>query len=404
MALVFDNRASLTGQDGIHVLIVGVSDYVNLPEHNEPTAEEKWHLNKLTSAAVSAFTTFEWIRQSPLRLPLKTARLLLSPSAVELATVAELAALPGVAAGGALRATREAFEVDALAWREDAKGNPNDMTIFYFAGHGMQRGPEEGVLLLEDFLKPGAVLARSFEIGDIRNGMAPSEQFPDIALTQFYFIDACLSRPETQKKFVKPQVPDVFGAELNVVDRREAPMPFSTVDGALAISRKGKPSFFAEALKLALDNAAEDPDDSTGPTLWPITSMTIKTALDAYYAKKMLGTKVKMGGIVGQPVLRYLNQPPAVDISIHVQPENVGTPCDVWLYDDNNVLASQCNAIAPQGPGLSFETTVKAGFYRVQIVSDRLQSSPYRSGQKFVTQRGPWPWLHNLAPIIKSTQ
>lgn len=401
MALVIDRRPELAGQDGIHVLIVGVSDYVNLPDIDDPTSEPKWFLNKLSSAAISAFTTFEWIRQSPLRLPLKTVRLLLSPSAAELAAVPALAAMPDIAAGGARRATRAAFDADALEWRNDANANSNDMTIFYFAGHGMQRGPEEGVLLLEDFLAPGPPLAKAFEIGDIRNGMAPSDQLPNIALTQFYFIDACLSRPETQKKYVNPQVPNVFGAVLNGVDRREAPMLFSTVDGALALGRQGQPSHFAEALKMALDVAAEDPDDSQGPTLWPITSLTIKNALDAYYRKQNLGTKVKMGGVVGQPVIRYLDQPPPVDVSIQVQPGNHITPCNILLFDDNNVPASQFDAAAAQAAGLSFEATVRAGFYRVQIASDRLQMNPYRSNQKFVTQRGPWPWLHNLAAIIK---
>ena len=402
MALVFDKRDELQGKDGIHAVIVGVSDYLNLPDHDDPTGDDTWFLNKLTSAAISALTTFEWISQSPLRLPLKTVRLLLSPSATELAAFPALAAMPDIAAGGTGRATRAAFEADVRAWRKDARANANDMTIFYFAGHGMQRGPEEGVLLLEDFLADDGSppLANAFEISNIRNGMAPSDQSPNIALTQFYFIDACLNRPETQKKYVNPQVPDVFGVVLNGVDKREAPMLFSTVDGALSLGRAGKPSHFAEALKIALNVAAEDPDDSQGATLWPITSMTIKNALDAYYVKQKLGTRVKIGGVVGEPVIRYLDQPPPVDISILVQPNTFGTPCDVALFDDNNAMASQCNTAAPLGAGLVFEATVKAGFYRVQIASDRLKQNPYRSNQKFVTQRGPWPWLHNLAQII----
>ena len=116
---------------------------------------------------------------------------------------------------GASRANRAAFEADALDWREDAKTNPKDMTIFYFSGHGMQRGPDDGVLMLEDFLAPGGKLNKCFEVSDLKAGMAPSETFRDIALTQFYFIDACMAREAVQTKFVNLTVPEVFSAELN---------------------------------------------------------------------------------------------------------------------------------------------------------------------------------------------
>jgi hypothetical protein len=393
MALVIDKRAAVAGP-GVHALIVGVSDYLNLPAHDDPPVEGTWFLNKLTSAALSAFKTYECVRQSRLALPLKTVRLLLSPSAVE------VAAEPALGTAGASRASRAAFEKFALEWREDAKSNPDDMTILYFSGHGMQRGPEEGVLLLEDFLAPGASLAKCFEIGNIRNGMAPSDTYPNIALTQFYFIDACLTRQETQKKFVNPQVPDVFDTELNRVDKRQAPMLFSTIDGAIALGRVGKPSHFAEALTLALQRAAEEPDqDLAGNTFWPITSLTIKNALDLYYAKHKLGTNVKMGGVVGLPVIRKLPGPPEVEISVQVQPDSLGNPYGIWLYDDGNIAVPQCNPTQQT----QFEITVKAGLYRVQVDSPRLQSNPYRSQLRFITQRVPRPWLHNIESFLKPT-
>lgn len=388
MALVIDKRSEVPGP-GVHALIVGVSDYQKLPAHDDPPVETAWFLNKLTSAALSAFKIYDFIRQpSALRLPLKTARLLLSPSQIE------LDAEPRLAASGASRADRLAFETLALAWREDAKNNPDDMTIFYFAGHGIQRGPEDGVLLLEDFLVPGAPLAKCIEIGEIKAGMAPSAGYEHIALTQFYFIDACLTRPETQKKFVNPQVPEVFGAALNVVDRREAPMVFSTVDGAVSIGRDGKPSHFAEALDLALRRGAEDPTNLG----WPITPLTIKTTLDAYYAKHKLGTKVKLGGVVGLPVIRYLPDAPEVDISVEIQPDSLISPCGIWLYDGNDAPVPRYDPTHQT----QFELTQKAGIYKLKVESERLVSSPYRA-QIMITQRGPWPWSHNLAPLLKPT-
>jgi hypothetical protein len=387
VALVIDNRAAVQGP-GVHALIIGVSDYLNLPDAGEPSSEATWSLNKLTSPTLSAFKVFDFIRTTGLRLPLKTVRLLLSPSQVE------LNAEPALAAAGATRANRAALDKFAADWRNDAAARPDDMTLFYFAGHGTQRGPEEAVLMLEDFLTGASPLGRCFEIGNVRGGMAPSPTFPNIALTQFYFVDACMDRNAKLKTFVNPTVPEVFGVELNVVDRRAAPLMYSTVDGAIALGRSGKPSHFAEALVLALQRAAEEPDDATGQ--WPVTTLTMKSSLDFYYTKHQLGTLVKMGSIVGSPVIRFLAGPPDVDISIEVQPDSLGTPLGIGLLDENNVAV-------PGNPAakMKFELTVKAGFYRVQVDSLRLASSPYRSQLKFVTRATLKPWTHNLVPLLK---
>lgn len=393
MALVIDNRATVNGP-GVHALIVGVSNYQALPDHDDPPREATWFLNKLTSGALSAFAFHEAVAKNNLRLPLKTVRLLLSPHAIE------LAANPALAASGAAHATRAAFEQDARDWREDAKSNRDDMTIFLFSGHGIQRGPEEGVLLLEDFLTPNGAppLAKCFEVGNIKNGMAPSDTFTEVARTQFYFVDACLTRPETQKKFVDPQVPQVFGPELNSVDDRDVSLLFSTVDGAISLGRDGKPSHFAEALTQALRNAADETrQDPNGNILWPVTSLAIKTALDMYYEKNQLGTKVKIGGFSGSPVLRFLPGPPSVDISVRIRPDDIGVPFGVWLFDDNNNAVPNYNPINKT----DFTGTVTAGMYRVQVDCARLNASPYRSGSMFITQKGPWPWLHNLSNLMR---
>ena len=85
MALVIDNRATVKGDPGVHLLIVGVSDYLNLPDHDDVPREETWFLTKLSSPALSAFKIYQFLTaKDSLALPLKTARLLLSPSQVEL--------------------------------------------------------------------------------------------------------------------------------------------------------------------------------------------------------------------------------------------------------------------------------------------------------------------------------
>jgi hypothetical protein len=84
----------------------------------------------------------------------------------------------------------------AAEWRKDASNNAEDMTFFYFAGHGTQRGSEDSVLMLDDFLTSDASLNECFEMHNLRSGMAPTPKRPNIALTQFYFVDAAWT--ETQ--------------------------------------------------------------------------------------------------------------------------------------------------------------------------------------------------------------
>ena len=388
MGLVVNNNVQGAG---VHALIVGVSDYLNLPDAGEPSSDAEWNLNKLSSPALSALKIFDYLTKVGLRLPLKTVRLLLSPSPDELQVE------PRLANATPTRANRAAFSSHAVQWRKDASNNPEDMTLFYFSGHGTQRGSEDSVLMLDDFLTSDAPLNECFEMHNIKSGMAPTATRPNIALTQFYFIDACMDRNAKLRTFLNPTVPPVFGIELSGRDKRSAPMIYSTVDGALALGRSRKPSHFAEALTLALERAAEEPDEVTGE--WPVTATTIKNALDFYYIKNELGTLVTMGSLVGSPVIRYLAGPPDMDISVEVQPENLGLPCTIGVLDQNKIAIAGCNP----GAKAKFSLAVKAGFYQVEVNAGRLMSNPFRSQPRPFMKPPLKPWTHNLAPLLKPT-
>ena len=386
MGLVVNN--DIAGA-GVHALIVGVSDYLNLPEAGEPSSDETWKLNKLSSPALSAFKIFDFITTTGLRLPLKTVRLLLSPSP------AEVQVEPRLANATPTRASRDAFSKLAGQWRKDASVNKDDMTFFYFAGHGTQRGSDDSVLMLEDFLTSAAPLNECFEMHNVKSGMAPTATRPDIARTQFYFIDACMDRNAKLRTFLNPTVPAVFGIELSEKDERAAPMVFSTVDGAIALGRSRRPSHFSQALTLAFERAAEEPDPVTGQ--WSVTAVTIKNALDYYYNKNKLGTLVTMGSLVGSPVIRYLAGPPDIDISVEVQPEALGLPCTIGVLDQDKIAVAGCNP----GAKTKFDVTVKAGAYQVEVNAGRLMSNPFRSPLRLFNKPMLPPWTHNLASLLR---
>jgi hypothetical protein len=283
----------------------------------------------------------------------------------------------------------------AAEWRKDASNNAEDMTFFYFAGHGTQRGSEDSVLMLDDFLTSDASLNECFEMHNLRSGMAPTPKRPNIALTQFYFVDACMDRNAKLRTFLNPTVPQVFGIELSDADRREAPMIFSTVDGTIALGRSRKPSHFCQALTQAFERGAEEPNPVTEK--WSVTATTMKNALDYYYDKNKLGTHVTMGSLVGSPVIRHLAGPPDVDISVEVQPDDLGLPCAIDVLDENSIAIAGCNPDAKT----KFDLTIKAGFYRVQVNSGRLKSTPFRSKGRPFMKPTLDPWTHNLVPLLK---
>jgi hypothetical protein len=172
-------------------------------------------------------------------------------------------------------------------------------------------------------------------------------------------------------------------------------MIFSTVDGTIALGRSRKPSHFCQALTQAFERGAEEPNPVTEK--WSVTATTMKNALDYYYDKNKLGTHVTMGSLVGSPVIRHLAGPPDVDISVEVQPDDLGLPCAIDVLDENSIAIAGCNPDAKT----KFDLTIKAGFYRVQVNSGRLKSTPFRSKGRPFMKPTLDPWTHNLVPLLK---
>ena len=144
MTLLFDDRPALGANPGVHALVIGVSSYPFLTDGAHAVADP-WGMGQLTSTAASAFKMFEWLERTRAKLPvpLATCRVLLSPSPQEphLNGVADAATTMNVLAA-------------ANEWRNDASSNRDNVTFFYFAGHGVQRTKEDAVMCLEDFLQP----------------------------------------------------------------------------------------------------------------------------------------------------------------------------------------------------------------------------------------------------------
>lgn len=324
MTLLIDNRAALGNRPGLHALIAGVSHYRHLPGGGGDTATQTFGMEQLTSTALTAYKIFRWLqeRQQQLAAPLATCRLLLSPSPGELATEPALNGL-------AETCTRASFAAEAQQWRANASSRNDDMTLFYFAGHGIARTPTDGVLILEDFGDPrvGGALTNAAEIVNIMGGMCPpADAQQQMARTQLYFVDACRVLPSEIKNFEKMSVPDIFDVELGGSDDRQAPIFFATIPGKKAYAMKNVQTLFSKALLKCLNGSAGDAyNDANDEVRWRVTVQSINKALYKYFDKliDMAGVDQAFtlsGNAAGDPVVHLLDDTPNVEVTLEVEP------------------------------------------------------------------------------------
>ncbi|HJT15616.1 MAG TPA: caspase family protein, partial [Dongiaceae bacterium] len=254
-SLVLDLRQDVPGP-GMHAILIGVSEYEYLPGIEDPGEEGLKALKKLASPALSAFRFEQKLvalnLAGQLPKPLKTVRLLLAPSAYELASE------PGIANRGAAP-TKVNIKTALRAWRQSMAESSEAVGLFYFGGHGIRRALEESILLAADFLDPEEVqLENCFRLSNVRAGMVPSVTFPDIGRTQFYFVDACRDKPDALDTMDDTQTPKIFDAALNTLDDRKAPIYFATYAGGFAAGNPGEETYFYKAIDWALDHASSE--------------------------------------------------------------------------------------------------------------------------------------------------
>src|SRR5262245_11600356 len=183
----------------VHALVIGISAYPNLERGQAD--DRTFGLASLASAALAAYRVGKWLEMSGgfAQRPLGSLELMLVPSADELAVEPELSAYKA-------SCDTLAFTKAIARWRDLAGENPENVSFFYFAGHGVQR-PKRGdhVLLLEDFADgEGARLSKAIDSTKLIDGMAVADEQPDMARLQFYILDACRMTPEEFSRYTHP--------------------------------------------------------------------------------------------------------------------------------------------------------------------------------------------------------
>jgi hypothetical protein len=360
---------------GTHVLIVGVSAYPNLPDRTQSLTAAGLGMRRLSSTALSALDVLQRLLEENtagrLQHPLASCRLLLSPTAQEMAT------RPVIAQLSPPSADTSNFIDAANAWRDAAKNDALGATFYYFAGHGIQRSRGDQVLLLERFGQAGRpLLAHAVDMVTLRNGMAPSPGFPNIARTQLYFVDACRNLPVQILNFETLQTTPVFDVTLSTLDDRRAPIFYASVPDGKAGAIPDEGTLFSRALLACLGGAAgQPPDDGAAETRattdWHITYGSLHEALTWHMdtLNRQFGWQQTLiaDGFTRDTVVSYLPGSPQVPVKIEVSPDAALSVTSINLVPIDGGIVAPLSIPAGAIPH-PFDLTIVAGVYMINAI------------------------------------
>jgi hypothetical protein len=244
-----------------HAFVVGVGYYHHLPGGDGKQVKESMDLEQLTSPPASARAFTKWVlgELSNPDAPIGSVELLTSP--------AENILLPNGVARTSGRAQmaliREAFD----RWYGRANSHPDNVALFYFCGHGVQR--HNVALLAEDY---GSIALAPFQTAIDLNrtwdGMARCA-----AQTQCYFIDACRQAAwAVQDNQEEPAVTLIEGRRT--WSERDAPRFMATGPGKSAYGMTDGITAFTEVLTTCLKRGARKINGR-----WKVTTTRLSEAL-----------------------------------------------------------------------------------------------------------------------------
>lgn len=388
---LIDRRAAHPGP-GIHVLIVGVSQYDHLPPRGTRDPS-KWNLAQLESSAVSALTVWRTLEeldhQNLLDARIKTARVLLSPSPAEIAREAAFATSPWVLP------TRQAFQEAAAGWRNDASAHEADTTFFFYSGHGVMRSPESAILTFTDIFNAVDAPASSCAASrDIFNGMAPSPQLPNVSRTQFYFFDCCRSAVEELVWDPNAAARQVFPGTLNGVDNRVAPMYFASVPGDITLADPSGLTVFGSAVDYSLrKGAVSGLEIAPGRVIWPVTTLSMDRVLRVHLDK--YSQKLDVGGRYVDSTLIRLPNPPTVTVRLALMPAGrMERQAQVDIQDDQRTSRCRMNPW-----DRTIEPNLASGHYRLHVQHADMQQ-PYESTLVQFSPGYPFPWTMDFSGYL----
>jgi len=364
--LLFDNRAELRGKPAAHALIFGISSYRYLTS----SEMQSFGIYYNSSGAITGYRIYQWLidNQRRLAIPLATCRLLLSPSAREIEAQPELKGLT-------VPCTLDDFLLSTNEWRTDAQTNRDNLTLFYFAGNGFELGKSNPVMMLQDFGSGvGPMLRSSVAVNNLFYGMGPTSRQPDIARTQLYFIDTDRAIPKKEfSSFELMNTTAVFDAEPLGIDDRNAAVFYASTAGGVAYALEGSATLFSMALLRCLDGKAAVPGEvgPEGSVRWYVSTTSLvgglMDTLNELNREAGAHQTFEVGGQVRNSIIRYLDEPPPVDVLIEIHPVEALPVSHVEVRNEEGTIVLK--PAVPLDPH-PYRVELPGGYYTLSVKID----------------------------------
>ena len=364
-------------QAGTHALVIGVSRYRHFEDGDEPTASgAEFGMEQLSAAARSASQFAAWLLNEYRckRAPLRSLRVLLSPSDGEVISPAIAALL-----NGDTSARLENVRVALKDFRHACDTHVENVAIVYVAGQGVQLTKHGAILLLTDFGAPGqlARLEGAVDMAGIHAGM----NHPTTARTQFWFVDACRQRPAIARRF--ETLEGALKLDVPNGDTETSPMFLAATTGKAAYARVGGVTLFNEALMWSLRGGAASGPEDEGVDCWhvPVTALIkrLPDRVKALALGEQAEQSVDIAGKIHEAAVHEFAAAPHVDVNIDVDPAPARHACRATLRQSEEAVVVENYTAWP------LQRPVEAGLYALNIAAD----APYKSYNELLFVRPP---------------
>lgn len=254
------------------------------------------------------------------------------------------------------------------AWRSRCDSSPDNVAIFYFCGHGLEKG--EHFLLAEDFgVDPNDPWFECFAFDTTRLAFHTCA-----AKTQCFFIDACRQLTASLLTHIVPVTP------LQNPSLRTADCPYNLTVKASAMNeaaygRKNEASFFTKALINGLKGDAAMLRDGE----WQIMTSSISSNINELLqqVKPSEGYKQRCISTIGDTtqILKFVN-PPQVEVNVYCNPDEALSFASLTC---TNLKTKDVQSRPPMPD--PWTVNLPAGIYRVEA---QFNAAPYVNAHEHI--------------------
>ena len=384
MTIIYDRTDTLGTQGVMHALVVGISQYAYLPNPDEPPNPDLYGMRKLDAPSRSAAQMARWLydHRDAFDKKLASIRFLAVPATDERADMNTVLSAIDDWSGPVDSADLMTFAAGAKDWRIRAAQRKENAAFFYFAGHGLERTGSQ-ILALEDFGDSTlGRFAKAAMLQNIHDGMAPSADFPDIARTQYYFVDACRTKI-TDAAGLTTTATTIFDT-ISGLDDRVAPIFYASYPGEVALARRGGVTEYLPILLRALSTAAQR---APGDGRWGVDSLAVFDMIDRLRQRADL-SRVPPGDSFGKAVILWLPAAPKIDFRVAVRPDLAVGTTEIEFSSFEGGVGKHIAAEPQEHP---YATSLPAGLYRVSADPGREDLRPYENGIVIDYKLDMWP-------------